>query len=168
MNGLDTSAFKTARAFRSEDSRYERPLGGSTRCDLVLSPGTEIDASPTVELNRAVAASFCVGPTAALPIVGAMRQAGRLPHRHAVAAVLANPYAQAGSDEPARRFLDEALTRARSPHERELIALQIGRLRANPSAEWDARAPSRELLRRNGQSFASSAACSIESAARIE
>jgi RNA polymerase sigma-70 factor (ECF subfamily) len=89
----------------------------------------EIEASPMVELNRAVAISFRDGAQAAIPIVEAIRQAGRLPHSHAVAAVLANLYARAGSEEPARRFRDEALARARSPHERELIALQIDRAR---------------------------------------
>jgi RNA polymerase sigma factor (sigma-70 family) len=89
----------------------------------------EIDPSPMVELNRAVAISFRDGPHAALPIVERMRSAGQLPHSHAVAAVLANLYARAGSMEPARRFLDEALARARTPHERELIELQIGRHR---------------------------------------
>ena len=53
----------------------------------------------------------------------------RLPHSHVVAAVLANLYARAGSEEPARRFLDEALSRARTPHERDLIALQFERAR---------------------------------------
>jgi RNA polymerase sigma-70 factor (ECF subfamily) len=81
------------------------------------------------ELNRAVAISFRDGPRAAIPIVEAIRQGGRLPHSHAVAAVLANLYTRAGDEEPARRFLDEALARARSPHERELIAKQIERAR---------------------------------------
>lgn len=90
----------------------------------------EIDPSPMVELNRAVAISFRDGPQAAIPIVEAMRQDGRLPHSHAVAAVLANLYARAGSEEPARRFLDEALARAATPHERELIARQVDRARA--------------------------------------
>ena len=86
-----------------------------------------IDPSPMVELNRAVAVSFRDGPQAAIPIVESIRSAGRLPHSHVVAAVLANLYARAGADEPARRFLDEALARTRNPHERELIALQINR-----------------------------------------
>jgi len=89
----------------------------------------EIDQSPMVEVNRAVAISFRDGPQAAIPIVEDIRAAGRLPHTHVVAAVLANLYARAGSDEPARRFLDEALARARTPHERELIAQQIARAR---------------------------------------
>jgi RNA polymerase sigma factor (sigma-70 family) len=89
----------------------------------------DIDPSPMVELNRAVAISFRDGPQAAIPLVEAVRLAGRIPHSHVVAAVLANLYARAGSDEPARRFLDEALARARTTHERELIALQIGRTR---------------------------------------
>jgi RNA polymerase sigma-70 factor (ECF subfamily) len=94
----------------------------------------EIDPSPMVELNRAVAISFRDGPQAAIPIVESIRSSGRLPHTHVVAAVLANLYTRAGSSEPARRFLDEALTRARTPHERQLIALQVGRHTPNPSA----------------------------------
>lgn len=94
----------------------------------------DIDPSPMTELNRAVAISFRDGPHAAIPIVEGIRLAGRLPHSHAVAAVLANLYTRAGSDEPARRFLDEALARARTAHERELIALQVGRHGPNPSA----------------------------------
>ena len=90
----------------------------------------DIDPSPMVELNRAVAISFRDGPQAAIPIAEAIHQAGRLPHSHVVAAVLAHLYARAGSEEPAQRFLDEALARARSPRERELIALQIRRVRS--------------------------------------
>ena len=63
----------------------------------------------------------------AIPLVETIRLAGRMPHSHVVAAVLANLYARAGLEEPARRFLDEALARARTEHERELIALQIER-----------------------------------------
>lgn len=94
----------------------------------------EINRSPMVELNRAVAISFRDGPHVAIPIVEDIRAAGRIPHSHAVAAVLANLYTRAGSEEPARRFLNEALARARTPHERDLIALQIGRHAPNPSA----------------------------------
>ncbi|HXW06965.1 MAG TPA: sigma-70 family RNA polymerase sigma factor [Vicinamibacterales bacterium] len=94
----------------------------------------EIDRSPMVEVNRAVAISFRDGPQAAIPIVEAVRAAGRLPHTHVVAAVLANLYTRAGSEEPARRFLAEALARARTPHERELLALQVERHAPNPSA----------------------------------
>jgi RNA polymerase sigma-70 factor (ECF subfamily) len=89
----------------------------------------EIGPSPMVELNRAVAISYRDDPAAAIPLVEAIHRAGRLPHSHVVAAVLANLYARAGSDEPARRFLDEALARARTPHERQLIALQVSRTR---------------------------------------
>lgn len=97
-------------------------------CDL-YDRLLEIDSSPMVELNRAAAISFRDGPQAALPLVEAIRAAGRLPNSYAVAAVLANLYARAGSVEPARRFLDEALAGARTPHERELIARQIERAR---------------------------------------
>ena len=94
----------------------------------------DINPSPMVELNRAVAISFRDSPQVAIPIVEDIRSAGRLPYTHVAAAVLANLYTRAGSPEPARRFLDEALARARTPHERELIALQVGRHAPNPSA----------------------------------
>lgn len=95
----------------------------------------EVDRSPTVALNRAVAISFRDGPHAAIPIVEAIRAGGGLPQGHAVAAVLATLHARTGSAEPARRFLDEALAQARTPHERDLLVRQIERyVSLNPSA----------------------------------
>ena len=85
----------------------------------------EVAASPMIVLNRAVAVSYRDGPEAAIPLVEAVYRAGDLPHSHVVAAVLANLHARAGSIERVQPFLDEALRRARTPHERELIARQI-------------------------------------------
>jgi RNA polymerase sigma factor (sigma-70 family) len=85
----------------------------------------EVAASPMVVLNRAVAVSYRDGPEAAIPLVEAVHRADDLPHSHVVAAVLANLHARAGSRERMQPFLDEALRRARTPHERELIARQI-------------------------------------------
>jgi RNA polymerase sigma-70 factor (ECF subfamily) len=85
----------------------------------------EIAPSPLTELNRAVAISYRDSAEAALPLVEAIREAGQLPHSPAVAAVLANLYSRSGSMEPARRFLDEALARAPTGHERRLIELQF-------------------------------------------
>jgi len=85
----------------------------------------EIAPSPMVVLNRAVAVSYRDGPEAAIPLVEAVYRANGLPHSHVVAAVLANLHARAGSIERVRPFLDEALRRARTPHERELIVRQI-------------------------------------------
>ncbi len=87
----------------------------------------EAEPSPLAELNRAVAVSYRDGAAAAIPLVEEIRRAGNLPHTHAVAAVLANLYMRAGSPEPARAFLDEALSRARTEHERHLLELQIQR-----------------------------------------
>lgn len=89
----------------------------------------EVSPSPMVELNRAVAISYRDGVAEALPLVERIRQEGRLLHGHAVAAVLANLYVRAGSEDPARRFLEEALAAARTDHERRLIALQFERVR---------------------------------------
>jgi RNA polymerase sigma-70 factor (ECF subfamily) len=85
----------------------------------------EVAPSPLTELNRAVAISYLDGPDAALPLVEAIRKEGTLPHSPAVAAVLANLYSRVGSIEPARRFLDEALARVPTDHERRLIELQF-------------------------------------------
>jgi RNA polymerase sigma-70 factor (ECF subfamily) len=85
----------------------------------------EVAPSPIVELNRAVAVSYRDGPFSAIPIVEAIRKAGRLPNSYSSAAVLAHLYARAGQHKTARRFLDEALSGARTQHERQLIAHQI-------------------------------------------
>ena len=81
----------------------------------------EVAPAPLVELNRAVA------PEAAIPLVDSIHEEGRLTHSHAVAAVLANLYARAGYEEPARTFLDQALSQVRTEHEREFIAQQVRR-----------------------------------------
>ena len=85
-----------------------------------------LDVAPSamVELNRAVAISYRNGPETALPIVEAMHRNDRLPYSHAVVAVLANLYVRAGSTEPARTFLAEAVASAQTEHERHLIKLQ--------------------------------------------
>jgi RNA polymerase sigma-70 factor (ECF subfamily) len=91
----------------------------------------EIAPSPMVALNRAVAVSYRDGAAAAIPLVEAIDRVGEMPHSHVVAAVLANLHTRAGSAARARPFLEQALGRARTDHERELIARQIerGRLR---------------------------------------
>jgi RNA polymerase sigma-70 factor (ECF subfamily) len=87
----------------------------------------ERTASPMVALNRAVAISYRDGPEPALALVETIRRSGDLPHSHAVAAVLANLHARVGAIDRATEYLDEALSRARTPHERDLIARQVGR-----------------------------------------
>ena len=85
----------------------------------------EMADSPLVALNRAVAISYRDGPEAAIPLVEALYQAGELPHSHVVASVMANLHARAGAIARAQPFLDEALRRARTAHERDLIERQV-------------------------------------------
>jgi RNA polymerase sigma-70 factor (ECF subfamily) len=85
----------------------------------------DVDASPMVALNRAVAVSYRDGPEAAIPLVEALQQGGALPHHYSVAAVLANLLTRAGASDRAQPFLRAALAQARTPHERDLIARQI-------------------------------------------
>jgi len=87
----------------------------------------EAAPSPVVDLNRAVAISYRDGPHAAIPLVEAIRQSDVLPHGPAVAAVLAHLYARAGRHDAARASGDEALRRARTGHERDVVARQLGR-----------------------------------------
>jgi RNA polymerase sigma-70 factor (ECF subfamily) len=95
-----------------------------------------IEVSPTgpVALNRVVAISWRDGAAAAIPLVEDLRHEGSLAQGHSLSAVLANLHARAGSVEPARRYLAEALERARTEHERALIALQVERATGESSA----------------------------------
>jgi RNA polymerase sigma factor (sigma-70 family) len=85
----------------------------------------EAAPSPMAELNRAVAISYRDGPAAAIPLVERLRASGEALPEHVVSAVLASFHSRAGSDEPARRFLEEALASAPTEHERLLIAAQF-------------------------------------------
>jgi RNA polymerase sigma-70 factor (ECF subfamily) len=88
----------------------------------------DVEPSPIVALNRAVALSYRDGPEAGLRIVEAILQADELPSRFAAVAVMANLHARAGSPDRARPFLEEALAGARTAHERDLIERQIARV----------------------------------------
>jgi RNA polymerase sigma-70 factor (ECF subfamily) len=93
----------------------------------------EIAPSPLTSLNRAVALSYRSGPRAAIPLVEELSEADALPHTYVVAAALATLYGRAGEGARARRFLDAALARARTSHERRLIELQVKRATGDPS-----------------------------------
>jgi RNA polymerase sigma factor (sigma-70 family) len=87
----------------------------------------QVAPSGLMALNRAVAISYRDGPASAIPLVEALRDDPSVANSHGFSAVLANLHARAGSPGPARRFLEEALDRAPTAHERDLIALQIER-----------------------------------------
>jgi RNA polymerase sigma-70 factor (ECF subfamily) len=87
----------------------------------------DVAPGPMVALNRAVAVSFRDGPEAAIPLVEAVHQSGVLGNSHVIAAVMANLHARAGHVHRARLFLEDALERAGTPHERALIGRQIER-----------------------------------------
>ena len=85
-------------------------------------------------LNHAVAVSYRDGPAAAIPMVERIQVTGALTHSHVVAAVLANLHTRAGAPERARPYLEKALGRARTEHERDFIARQIERARRPTSS----------------------------------
>jgi len=82
---------------------------------------------PLTRLNRAVAVSYRDGPEAAIGLVEELAAAGKLPHSHVVVAALANLYGRAGQPERAAPYLEEALARAETEHERLLIEVQATR-----------------------------------------
>ena len=110
------------------DAAGKRSLPSPQACastpDLVR-PTTPSGLSVVAKSDRAVAISYRDSPEAAIPLVEAVYDAKDLPHSHVVAAVLANLHARAGSTGRAQPLLDEALRRARTAHEKELIARQI-------------------------------------------
>ena len=94
----------------------------------------EVAPSPLAALNHAVAVSYRDGPAAAIPMVERIQVTGALTHSHIVAAVLANLHTRAGEPERARPYLENALSRARTEHERDFIARQIERARRPTSS----------------------------------
>ncbi|MFW6084079.1 MAG: RNA polymerase sigma factor [Gemmatimonadota bacterium] len=87
----------------------------------------DVAPSPTTRLNRAVAISYRSGPREAIPLVEELRAEDALPHSPVVAAALANLYGRAGRPDRAAEFLEEALDRTETPHERRFIERQAGR-----------------------------------------
>ena len=87
----------------------------------------EVLPSPVARLNRAVAISYRDDAVSAIPLVENLHREGALPHGHSIAAVLANLYTRADRPELARTHLKEALARAQTEHERDLIQLQVER-----------------------------------------
>jgi len=91
----------------------------------------EIDGSGLVRLNRAVAISYRSGPDVAILLVEELKEAPDLASSHLIPATLANLYQRAGQTDRAGKLVKEALARTRTPHERHLIEVQVGRARAD-------------------------------------
>ncbi len=90
----------------------------------------EIDASPVVELNRAVAIAMRDGAAAGLALVDAIVARGALGNYHLVHAARADLLARLGRGDAAVTAYERALTLASQEPERRFIERRIGELRA--------------------------------------
>ncbi|HET7363965.1 MAG TPA: RNA polymerase sigma factor [Burkholderiales bacterium] len=89
-----------------------------------------LDASPVVELNRAVALAMRDGPAAGLPVVDAILARGELKDYHLAHAARADLCRRLGRRADARASYERALALARQEPERRFIQQRLAELRS--------------------------------------
>jgi len=87
------------------------------------------DASPVIELNRAVAVAMRDGPAAGLTVVEGLLKAGTLADYHLAHAARADLYRRLGRTREARASYERALALARQEPERRFLARRLTELR---------------------------------------
>jgi RNA polymerase sigma-70 factor (ECF subfamily) len=92
--------------------------------DLLLT----MQASPIIELNRAVALAMRDGPHAGLAAIGRLVDAGELADYHLLHAARADVLMRAGQPDDARAAYERALTFARQPAERRFLERRLAEL----------------------------------------
>jgi RNA polymerase sigma-70 factor, ECF subfamily len=85
----------------------------------------DVAPSPVVELNRAVAVSFAVGPDAGLRIVDGLTEGGGLRSYHLLPAARADMLRRLGRTDEAASAYREALTLASTDAERRFLARRL-------------------------------------------
>ncbi len=88
----------------------------------------EIQPSPIVALNRAVAVSMAYGPAAALPLVEALAEDSQLAGYHLLPSVQGDLLARLGRTTEARTQIERAAALATNQRERELLLQRVQRL----------------------------------------
>ncbi|MBE0549662.1 MAG: hypothetical protein IH627_18790 [Rubrivivax sp.] len=112
-----------ARAERAEDTDWNAIC---TLYDALLA----VQASPVVELNRAVAISRAQGPAAALPLVQALLLQPQLAQYHLLPSVAADLLSRLGRPDEACAMWLRAADLTRNARERELL---LARVHNNPT-----------------------------------
>lgn len=107
-----------ARAARAEDTDWNSICA---LYDALLAA----QASPVVELNRAVAISRAQGPSAALPLVQALSTRPQLAHYHLLPSVMADLLSRLGRTDEARAMWLRAADLTRNARERELLLARV-------------------------------------------
>src|SRR5262245_32243879 len=87
-----------------------------------------INASPVVELNRAVAVAMRDGPEAGLALIGAILGRGDLGDYHLAHAARADMLRRLGRREDARQAYERALALAQQEPERRFLRMRLGQL----------------------------------------
>jgi len=98
-----------------------------TRVVALYGRLAELDPSPVVELNRAVAVSMVAGPEAALELVGRL-ESGRLAEYHLLHATRADLLRRLGRDEEAAAAYRRARELAANPAEQAFLERRLREL----------------------------------------
>jgi len=86
----------------------------------------QLQPSPVVELNRAVAVGMAYGPAAGLAIADALQEAGALAGYHLLPSVRADLLARLGRADEARAEFERAASLTRNERERTLLQRRAG------------------------------------------
>ncbi len=90
----------------------------------------QVQPSPVVELNRAVAVGMADGPAAGLALADALALGGKLAGYHWLPSVRADLLAKLGRGEEARREFERAAAMTANSRERELLLERVRSLRS--------------------------------------
>lgn len=105
------------RAHRAEDTDWARVVA-------LYDALAEINPSPVVELNRAVAVGMAYGPQAGFAIVEALAADPMLARYHWLPSVRADLLAKLGRHDEARAEFERAAAMTQNARERELLLLR--------------------------------------------
>ncbi|MGN6318898.1 RNA polymerase sigma factor [Trinickia sp.] len=113
-----------ARAHHPQDTDW-------TRIVALYDALAQINPSPVVELNRAVAVGMAYGPQAGFAIVEALAADPTLARYHWLPSVRADFLAKLGRREEARSEFERAAAMTQNARERELLLLRAGEMQSN-------------------------------------
>ena len=108
-----------ARAFRAEETDWMRIVA-------LYDALAELQPSPIVELNRAVAVGMAYGPAAGLELVDALRDVPALQSYHLLPSVRGDLLRKVGREQEARTEFARAAALAKNTRERELLRKRAG------------------------------------------
>ena len=111
-----------ARAHRAEDTDWARIVA-------LYDALAQVNPSPVVELNRAVAVGMAFGPQAGFTIVEALAADPALARYHWLPSVRADFLAKLGRHDEARVEFERAASMTQNARERELLLLRAGEMR---------------------------------------